>query len=136
MHVLIRPRAGEFVYSDVELAVMRHDIETAKDLGAAGVVLGVLNADGTIDADQTAELVALARPLAVTFHKAFDQVGNPLDALDRLVELGVDRVLTSGGRATALQGGREPGGSSLPVRTAGWWSWLEDGWTGMTWRRW
>ncbi len=104
VHVLIRPRAGDFVYSDVELAVMHHDIESAKDLGAAGVVVGVLKADATIDADRTAELVALARPLAVTFHKAFDQVDCFLDALDRLVELGVDRVLTSGGRPTALEG--------------------------------
>ena len=104
VHVLIRPRAGGFVYSDIELAVMRHDIETAKDLGAAGVVLGVLKADATIDADWTADLVALARPLAVTFHKAFDQVNCFRDALDQLVELGVDRVLTSGGRPTALEG--------------------------------
>ncbi len=104
VHVLIRPRAGDFVYTDIELAVMRHDIESAKDLGAAGVVLGVLKADGTIDADRTAELVALARPLAVTFHKAFDQVGSRLEALERLIELGVERVLTSGGRPTALEG--------------------------------
>jgi copper homeostasis protein len=104
VHVLIRPRAGDFVYSDIELAVMRHDIESAKELGAAGVVLGFLKADGTIDADRTAELVAVARPLAVTFHKAFDEVGSPLEALEQLVELGIDRLLTSGGRPTALEG--------------------------------
>ena len=83
---------------------MRHDIEVAKTLGAAGVVVGVLTPDGTIDADRIAELAALARPLAVTFHKAFDQVCDPLEALDTLIELGVDRVLTSGGRPTALGG--------------------------------
>jgi copper homeostasis protein len=104
VHVLIRPRAGDFIYSDLELAVMRHDIESAKVLGAAGVVLGILKPDATIDADRTAELIELARPLAVTFHKAFDEVCRPLGALDGLIELGIDRVLTSGGRATALDG--------------------------------
>jgi copper homeostasis protein len=104
VHVLIRPRAGDFVYSDLEMEVMRHDIQAAKELGAAGVVLGVLEPDATIDAKRTAELSALARPLAVTFHKAFDQVRRLPEALDALIELGVDRVLTSGGRPTALEG--------------------------------
>jgi len=104
VHVLIRPRAGDFVYSEPEIAVMRHDIEVAKSLGAAGVVLGVLTSAGAIDRSQTESLVALARPLAVTFHKAFDQVPSPLEALDTLIEMGVERVLTSGGRPTALEG--------------------------------
>jgi copper homeostasis protein len=104
VHVLIRPRAGDFVYSELELAVMRHDIEAAKTLGAAGVALGVLTADGTIDREQMTMLAKLARPCSLTFHKAFDQVDDHLKALDILIELGVDRVLTSGGRATALQG--------------------------------
>jgi len=104
VHVLIRPRAGDFIYSEAELAVVRHDIETAKVLGAAGVVLGVLTRDATIDREQTAALVALARPLHVTFHKAFDQTVGLEGALDALIELGVDRVLTSGGRPTALEG--------------------------------
>ncbi len=104
VHVLIRPRAGDFIYSEPEIAVMRHDIEVAKTLGAAGVVLGVLTRDATIDREQTAELVALARPLCVTFHKAFDQTAEPLEALDILIALGVERVLTSGGRPTALEG--------------------------------
>lgn len=104
VHVLIRPRPGDFVYSDRELAVMRHDIEAAKALGAAAVVLGVLNGERTIDRDQTAALVALARPLSVTFHKAIDQTGDLLGVLDTLIALGVDRVLTSGGRPTALDG--------------------------------
>ena len=78
--ILIRPRAGDFVYSDLELKAMRHDIMSAKDLGAAGVVLGVLKPDATIDADRTEELAELARPLAVTFHKAIDQVSHPLEA--------------------------------------------------------
>ncbi len=104
VHVLIRPRAGDFVYSDLEMKVMRHDIQAAKELGAAGVVLGVLKPDATIDGERTAELSALARPLAVTFHKAFDQVRSLPEALDGLIELGVDRVLSSGGRPTALEG--------------------------------
>ena len=83
---------------------MRHDIEVAKTLGAAGVVMGVLTAEGTIDVDRTADLLALARPLAVTFHKAFDEVCDPIEALESLIELGVERVLTSGGRPTALEG--------------------------------
>ena len=83
---------------------MRFDIEMARTLGAAGVVLGVLRPDATIDRDQTAALVELARPMSVTFHKAFDQTPDPEQALETLIELGVDRVLTSGGRPTALEG--------------------------------
>jgi copper homeostasis protein len=101
---LVRPRGGDFVYSERELAVMRHDIEAAKALGAAGAVLGVLTKDGVVDRDQTAALVALARPMTVTFHKAIDQTERPLDALDALLAIGVERVLTSGGRPTALEG--------------------------------
>jgi copper homeostasis protein len=104
VHVLIRPRAGDFVYSDCERAVMRHDIEAAKALGAAGVVLGALTAEGTIDRDQTAALLALARPLSVTFHRAVDQARDLPEALEALVALGVDRVLTAGGRPTAREG--------------------------------
>jgi copper homeostasis protein len=104
VHVLIRPRAGGFLYTNREIAVMRRDIEAAKALGAAGVVLGVLDAEGGINREQTAELVALARPLSVTFHKAIDQARDPLEAIDALIAMGVDRVLTSGGKATALEG--------------------------------
>jgi copper homeostasis protein len=104
VHVLVRPRAGDFIYSELELTVMRHDIETAKALGASGVVLGALTRDGTIDVEQTSSLIALARPLAVTYHKAFDQVREPFEALDTLISLGVDRILSSGGEATALLG--------------------------------
>jgi copper homeostasis protein len=104
VHILIRPRAGDFVYSEPEVAVMRHDIEFAKVLGAAGVVLGALTPAAEINRELTAELVALARPLRVTFHKAFDQTHEPLEALDILIALGVERVLTSGSRPTAFEG--------------------------------
>jgi copper homeostasis protein len=104
VHVLIRPRAGNFVHSESELAVIRHDIEVAKALGAEGIVLGILTNEATIDRDQTAGLIALARPLRVTFHKAFDQTPDLLEALDTLIALGVERVLTSGGRPTAMEG--------------------------------
>ncbi len=104
VHVLIRPRAGDFVYSEPEIAVMRHDIEVARALGAAGVVLGVLTPEAAIDRELTATLIALARPMCVTFHKAFDQTQEPIAALDILIDLGVERVLTSGGRPTAFEG--------------------------------
>lgn len=104
VHVLIRPRGGSFVYTEPELDAMRLDILTAKDLGAAGVVLGLLLPDGSIDRDHTAELIALARPLSVTFHKGFDTVPDPLNAFRTLRELGVDRVLTSGQAPTAVDG--------------------------------
>jgi copper homeostasis protein len=104
VHVLIRPRAGDFLPTDSELAAMSHDIQLARDLGTSGVVLGLLRPDGTIDRERTARLVALARPLCVTFHKAFDQVRDLDEALDTLIALGVDRVLTSGGRRTAMEG--------------------------------
>jgi copper homeostasis protein len=117
VHVLIRPHEGGFVYSETELAVMRHDIEFAKAAGATGVVVGVLTTVATIDCVRTAELVALARPMSVTFHKAFDQTPELEESLDLLIKLGVDRVLTSGGRPTALDGSHELAG--LVLRAAG-----------------
>ncbi len=104
VHVLIRPRGGGFVYSEREIAVMRHDIEAAKALGAAGVVLGVLTANATVNRDLATALIEAARPLGVTFHRAIDQTPEPREAVDTLVALGVERVLTSGGRTTALEG--------------------------------
>ena len=104
VHVLIRPREGDFIYSEAELAVMRHDITVAKESGAAGVVLGALTPAAEVDREITTELVALARPMSVTFHKAFDQTRDLEEALDTLISLGVDRILTSGGRTTAVAG--------------------------------
>jgi copper homeostasis protein len=104
VHVLIRPRGGDFVYSEPELAVMRHDIEVAMALGAAGVVVSVLTGESVLDRQQMAALVNLARPIKVTCHKAFDQIVEPLEAIDTLIALGVERVLTSGGQPSAMEG--------------------------------
>jgi copper homeostasis protein len=104
LHVMIRPRGGDFLFDDDEMAIMRSDVETAKQEGADGVVIGLLTPDGEIDAARSQELIALARPLSVTFHRAFDMARDPLAALETLIGLGVDRVLTSGQEATVLEG--------------------------------
>jgi copper homeostasis protein len=104
LHVIIRPRGGDFLFDDDEFAVMRADIDTAKAEGADGVVIGLLMADGKIDAERTGALTAQARPLSVTFHRAFDMTPDPFEALETLVGLGIDRVLTSGQEATVLEG--------------------------------
>jgi len=101
---MVRPRGGDFCYSDTEFAVMREDLQEAKRLGADGVVFGLLNPDGSIDRDRTAELIALARPLPVTFHRAFDVTRDPFEALDTLIGLGIERVLTSGQEPSVLEG--------------------------------
>jgi len=104
IHVLIRPRGGDFLYSTAEFTVMLEDIRRAKQAGAQGVVTGALRADGDIDADRTRELIGAARPMRVTFHRAFDVCRDPAAALETLIALGVDRVLTSGQAATAPEG--------------------------------
>lgn len=102
--VMIRPRAGNFVYAPHEIEVMHADIVTARALGADAVVLGVLHDNGTIDEVLLRALLAVARPLRVTFHRAFDRTPDAHAALDRLVALGVDTVLTSGHATTARDG--------------------------------
>ena len=102
--VMIRPRGGDFLYSDVELDVMRRDLDVAKDCGADGVVFGLLEPDGRVDQDRTARLVEQSRPLSVTFHRAFDMTPDPRQALEDLVQVGVDRVLTSGQQDCAADG--------------------------------
>lgn len=104
LQVIIRPRGGDFCYSDVEMDVMRHDIATAKQLGADGVVIGILTPDGDVDLARTGELLSLARPLSVTFHRAFDMTRDPYQALEQLIALGVDRILTSGQEPTVIEG--------------------------------
>jgi copper homeostasis protein len=104
VHVLIRPRGGDFTCTEAEFEVMRHDIQVARSLGAAGVVIGLLDPDGAIDRERTARLIEAARPLSITFHKAFDHAADSNAALDELIGLGVARVLTSGGMAKAIDG--------------------------------
>jgi copper homeostasis protein len=104
LHAMIRPRGGDFCYSAPELAVMEKDIATAKELGADGVVLGVLDADGNVDAKRIAQLLERARPMKITCHRAIDMSRDLLKSLEALIGLGADYVLTSGGRQTAIQG--------------------------------
>lgn len=101
---LIRPRAGRFVYNALELESMLIDIHHCKAQGADGIVSGALLDDDRIDVEATAQLVAASRPLPFTFHKAFDLTPDPIAALEQLMELGVDRVLTSGQASTAVEG--------------------------------
>jgi len=101
---MIRPRGGSFVYSSRELERMSVDIEGALALGAAGVVLGVLDADHRVDVARTAALASIAGPERVTFHRAIDRTPDILAAADALASLGIARVLTSGGAATASDG--------------------------------
>jgi len=104
LFVMIRPRGGEFCYSDTEFEVMKADIQVAKDLGADGVVFGILNPDGSVDKRRTAELVNLAAPLKVTFHRAFDVANDPFQALEDVIDCGCERILTSGQKNTAIEG--------------------------------
>jgi copper homeostasis protein len=104
-HVMVRPRGGDFLYSKAEYASMLADVEALRDLGAAGVVFGCLSADGTVDEQRMSELTFRAGSLAVTCHRAFDMTRDPFEALEALVRCKVGRVLTSGQRDTADEGG-------------------------------
>lgn len=104
LYVMIRPRGGDFCYDAHEFAVMKHDIEMAKKLGADGVVLGILMPDGQVDVARSRELIELAKPLKTTFHRAFDRAVAPLAALEAVIETGAGRLLTSGQQPTALAG--------------------------------
>lgn len=104
LHVLIRPRAGDFNYSDLEFEVIKRDILLAKQLGANGVAVGVLDAEGKVDVARMREVVSLARPMAVTFHRAFDVTPDLMAALRDVISTSADRILTSGGAETAEKG--------------------------------
>jgi copper homeostasis protein len=93
---IIRPRGGDFLYNKDEYEIMKNDIRLCKELGCEGMVIGLLNMDGTIDMTRTSELVDLAYPLEVTFHRAFDRCRDPFTALEELIEIGCQRILTSG----------------------------------------
>jgi copper homeostasis protein len=104
VHVLIRPRAGDFVYGDAECETMLRDIEACAALGCDGVVLGVLDADGGIDMARCRALIAAAKGLGVTFHRAIDVSRDPLQALEDIIALGCERVLSSGAQPSAMAG--------------------------------
>lgn len=104
VHVLVRPRVGDFVYTDDEFEIMKRDIAVAKELGVDGVVVGILTPEGELDVDRLAEIHAIAAPMQVGFHRAFDRVKDQDEALELLVSLQFDTILTSGAAATAEQG--------------------------------
>jgi len=104
LYVMIRPRGGDFYYSDDEFTIMKTDIEICRTLDCDGVVMGMLNKDGSVDKIRSKELVALAYPLGVTFHRAFDRANDAFEALEDIIEIGCERILTSGQQPTAVDG--------------------------------
>jgi copper homeostasis protein len=104
IHVLIRPRGGDFLYSDLEYEMMKRDIKICRDIGVDGVVLGMLTHEGKIDIELTSGLVEYAHPLSVTFHRAFDMCSDPFRGLEDIITTGAHRVLTSGQKNKAVDG--------------------------------
>ncbi len=102
LYPIIRPRGGDFLYSNDEFAIMKSDINVCKVFGCNGVVIGMLNADGSIDKKRCKELVELAKPMKVSFHRAFDRANNLSQALEDIIEIGCERILTSGGKPNAI----------------------------------
>ena len=104
LYPIIRPRGGDFLYSDEEFRIMLRDVDYCKQVGCNGVVIGLLNSDGSVDQARCARLVEAAYPLGVTFHRAFDWAANPFETLETIIQLGCERILTSGQRPTAEEG--------------------------------
>jgi copper homeostasis protein len=104
LHVIIRPRGGDFLYSGLEYDIMRREIDTCGECGVDGVVIGILNSDGRIDIERTAMLIEFARPMSVTFHRAFDLCNDPFRGLRDVIATGADRLLTSGQKNKAVEG--------------------------------
>lgn len=106
LYILIRPRSGDFLYTDTEFEVMLSDVRHAIERGCDGIVTGILNRDGTIDVERNSQLINMARQhgLAATFHRAFDFCVNQEQALEEIIEMGFERILTSGGKSTAMEG--------------------------------
>ncbi len=104
IYPIVRPRGGDFFYNDDEYSVMKKDIQLCKDLGCNGVVIGMLNIDGSVDKRRVAALVELAYPMGVTFHRAFDRAVNTFQALEDIIDIGCERILTSGQRPTVMEG--------------------------------
>lgn len=103
IYAMVRPRGGDFLYSNYEFFAMQHDILQFKKLSVDGVVFGILNPDGTIDKKRCKSLIDLARPLKVTIHRAFDMTRDPFEALEDCIEVGFDRILTSGQKTKAIE---------------------------------
>jgi copper homeostasis protein len=104
IYVMIRPRGGDFLYSKDEFGMMAADIKFCKEIGCDGIVTGLLNIDGTIDAVRMGDIVSQAYPMEVTFHRAFDRCKDPFEAMEEIIELGCERILTSGQKKTAMEG--------------------------------
>jgi copper homeostasis protein len=104
LYPIIRPRGGDFLYTKDEFAIMMNDVKLCKELGCDGIVIGLLNMDGSIDVARTAELIELAYPMGVTFHRAFDRCKDPFVALEELIEIGCERILTSGQKPSVVDG--------------------------------
>jgi len=104
IYPIIRPRGGDFLYTKDEFAIMKRDVELCKELGCDGIVIGLLNMDGSIDRTRTSQLVETAYPLGVTFHRAFDRCKDANEALEQLIEIGVERILTSGQKPSVVDG--------------------------------
>ncbi len=102
--ILIRPREGDFIYSNKEFELMKSDITKFKEMGCKGIVSGVLNSDNSIDLKRTKEMVELSKPLEFTFNRAFDIVKDPVEEIENLIKMGIDRVLTSGQKEKAIDG--------------------------------
>ena len=102
--VLVRPRGGDFCYNELEIKTMEEDVKFCKEAGVAGIVVGFLHPDGSIDTELTRRFVKLASPLPVTFHRAFDECADPLKALEQIIDCGCARILTSGCQPTAVEG--------------------------------
>lgn len=101
--VIIRPRGGEFSFTNEEVEIMKYDIKMCKELGAYGVVIGAIK-DGKVDKDTIKKLIEVAKPMAITFHMAFDEIEDKNKAIDELIEIGVDKILTRGGKENAVEG--------------------------------
>lgn len=104
LHVIIRPRGGDFLYTPLELERMEEDIRICRELGVDGVVFGCLTEEGEVDKEANRRLVELARPMSVTFHRAFDRTADPMKALEDIISLGCNRILTSGQQPKAIDG--------------------------------
>jgi len=104
IHVIIRPRGGDYIYSDLEMEIMKRDIEFCKVNGIDGVVFGALTEDREVNKSMCKELLEVARPMKVTFHRAYDEAADPFEAVEAIVELGFDKLLTAGHKASAIEG--------------------------------